>query len=203
MRRGFRTTLKMGLVAIALAAAQMPANAALVWTWDYDGPGVSASGSFTTGDTADASGYVTITSISGQRNGIAITGLQAAGTPIPGNAPFAVDNLVRETSPFLTVEGFGFSLADGTFANPFFASFLATPGHLEFFSAPPFGSAGPEDSEVAINFRAAVVRTAVPEPAGLGLIAAALAGMTLLRRRTEKLDPDNYFSTGGRKPLQV
>ena len=46
-------------------------------------------------------------------------GLQPAGTAVPGNEPFAVDNLVRTAAPQLTVHGFGFSLANGDYANPF------------------------------------------------------------------------------------
>ena len=117
------------------------------WTWSYSEPGISASGTLTTDDAANADGFFPITGISGARNGVAITALQPAGTAIPGNEPFAVDNLIRAGGPQLTGSGFGFALADGTFANAFFADFLTPPGYLEFFSAPPFASGviGPEE----------------------------------------------------------
>jgi hypothetical protein len=38
---------------------------------------------------------------------------QPAGSPIPGNEPFSVDNLVRLDSPQLTVHGFGCAVASG------------------------------------------------------------------------------------------
>jgi hypothetical protein len=126
----------IALAGIAGAAGQ--AKASLVWTWSYSGPGISAAGTFITVDTPDASGFYLITGITGTRNGETITGLQPAGTPIPGNEPFDVDNLVRVGVNQLTGDGFGYSTSGGNFANPFFADFLPNPGYLEVFSVPPF-----------------------------------------------------------------
>ena len=136
-------------------ATSLPDEGALLWTWSYSGEGITASGTLTTTDTADADGFHLITDITGTRNGEAIVALQPTGTSIPGNEPFAVDNLISLTDPQLTGSGFGYAIADGTFANPFFADFLSPPGYLEFFSAPPFGSsAGLEDSELPVSFAA-------------------------------------------------
>lgn len=175
---------------LAAAAAIAPASraeAALLWQWSYAGDAVSAAGTFTTGDAADADGYYGITAITGARNGVAITALQPAGTAIPGNEPFAVDNLVRLQGTQLTVEGFGYALSDGSYANPFYADFLSPPGYLEFHSVAPFdaGSVGMEDSELPIVFQAGIVG-AVPEPAAAALAACGLAWMGLraaVRRR--------------------
>jgi hypothetical protein len=87
MRRGLCTAARCSLLALTLAAAQMPVQAALVWNWGYDGAGVTASGTFTTDDAPNASGYFTILNITGQRNGVVITGLQDAGTSIPRQRP--------------------------------------------------------------------------------------------------------------------
>ncbi|MFM8355301.1 MAG: PEP-CTERM sorting domain-containing protein [Gammaproteobacteria bacterium] len=172
------------LVVVMLAAA-FQAEAALLWNWSYSGAGIAASGTLSTNDTPDAGGYYAITGISGQRNGVTITGLQPTGTPIPGNEPFAADNLLRVTGPQLKKGGIGFALADGTYANPIYADFLPTPGYLEFFSAPPFATgaanAGPEDSELRINFTAQLVVASVPQPGGFLLVLADLAAVAWCR----------------------
>jgi hypothetical protein len=139
---------------IELAAAP-PESSTLLWTWSYDAPGIAAEGTLTTTGTADADGFYLVTGITGTRNGESIIGLQPVGTAIPGNEPFAVDNLIAAEGPQLTGNGFGYALADGTYANPFFADFLSPPSYLEFFSAPPFGNGiGPEDSEGPVDFTA-------------------------------------------------
>lgn len=163
-------------VLLSLTAASSAHASLLHWDWSYTAPGIVAVGTFDTQDTPDAAGFYLIAALSGNRNGVGIVGLQPTGTAIPGNEPFAVDNLVKVSGPQLTHNGFGFALSDGTYANPFYADFLATPSYLEFFSAPPFvGGAGSEDSELPIGFSARIV--SVPEPASW---ATMLAGMALL-----------------------
>jgi hypothetical protein len=158
-------------------------EADVLWKWEYSAPGIAASGTATTVDVPDANGGYLITSIQGTRNGETITGLQPTGTPIPGNEPFAVDNLLfLGPGAQLTVHGFGFATSGGNYSNPFYADFLPTPGYLEFFSAPPFalGAPGVEDSELPIQFSAAPV----PEPAGVALVAAGLFWLALRRAVT-------------------
>lgn len=156
-------------------SALSPAQAALLnWTWSYSATGINAGGTLTTEDTPNASGFYLITGIAGTRNGETITGLQATGTAIPGNEPFAVDNLIRLNGPLLTHNGFGFSTSGGNYANPFFADFRSPPSYVEFFSAPPFtAGTGPGDSELSIGFTA----NRVPEPETWALM---LAGLSLL-----------------------
>jgi len=172
------------LLGFAAMTASNPAAADMSWNWSYSGAGISASGTFITNNTPDSSGFYQITAITGQRNGVTITGLQLAGTAIPGNEPYTVDNLFSLDSPKLTGEGFGFGLADGTFANPFFASFDSPPDYLEFYSAPPFtGGTGSEDSELPISFTV----TAGPEPSTYAMALAGLAcGGYLVRRRRKR-----------------
>ncbi|TDH59193.1 hypothetical protein E2C06_28625 [Dankookia rubra] len=133
-------------------------HATLVWHWSYAGDGFSARGLLTTTALADADGFYRITGITGERNGEAIIALEPAGMAIPGNEPFAVDNLIRADGTQLTGNGFGYELEDGTFANPFFADFLTPATYLEFFSTPPFVpgiSAG--DTELPAHFAAVVL----------------------------------------------
>jgi hypothetical protein len=143
--------LLIAWIPVASATAAGPVAASLLWTWSYSEAGISASGTLTTDDAA-------IIGISGSRNGIAITALQPAGTAIPGNEPFLVDNLIRAGTQQLTGSGFGFALADGSFANLFFADFQTPPAYLEFFSAPPSASGvvGPKGSERPVTFIARI-----------------------------------------------
>jgi hypothetical protein len=159
----------------ALTLTMAAATASTLWQWQYSGSGITAAGTFTTVDSPDVDGGYLITGITGTRNGVAITGLQPPGTPIPGNEPYPVDDLVfLGSGPQMTSDGFGFSLADGTYANPFYADFLPTPGYLEFFSTPPFtgSGSGPGNTELPVQFSA--VPISVPEPATYGLILITL-----------------------------
>jgi hypothetical protein len=113
---------------------------------------VSASGSFTTKDAPDANGFYEITVITGEANGVAITGLQPPGTSIPGNDGYPVDNLVRTEAPRLTMHGFGYALSNGTYANPFYGAHFAKPDYYAFFSDP----ANRSTSEPSVAFTATI-----------------------------------------------
>lgn len=160
---------------------------ALTWRWNYSGNGIEAIGTFTTNNTPDDLGFYQILDISGTRNGETITGLQPTGTPIPGNEPFNVDNLISLNSQQLTGEGFGYSTSTGNYASPFFASFLPTPGYLEVFSAPPltpgFENLGTEDSELPITFFANIV--SIPESTSIVslLTLGTLGAISVFKRK--------------------
>ena len=122
--------------------------ASLLWDWSFTGTGVSASGTFTTDAKPDVNGFYQITGITGRANRGTITGLQATGTAIPGNSGFAVDNLVSSTGPQLTMHGFGFSVSNGEYHNPFYSK-----DYLDYISSSPYvdGAGG----EPTIHFAAA------------------------------------------------
>jgi hypothetical protein len=170
----------------------MQPASAFSWNWNYSGTDITASGTFTTNDIPNNLGFYQISGITGARNGETITGLQAAGTAIPGNEPFEVDNLISLNSQQLTGNGFGYSTSQGKYSSPFFASFLPKPGYLEVFSAPPivpgFENFGPEDSELPISFSARIIT--VPEPNSiLSLLALSAlgAGSALKRKKLDKV----------------
>ena len=163
--------LLFSVVAILLMH-EPSAMAALLWNWSYSGTGVSASGTFTTDVAPDGAGFYQIVGITGTDNGVTITGLQPTGTAIPGNEPFAVDNLVSAAAPQLTGNGFGFSLTNGDYANPFYTG----SGYHEYLSVPPYvKGAGPE---TPVSFSAAVV----PEPSTALLMLVGLAGLVRFGR---------------------
>jgi hypothetical protein len=145
---GIRLKLALSLLIVSTLAAS--SAEALEWRWSYQGEGVSATGTFTTADAPDADGFYEIAAISGQANGVAIAGLQPAGTSIPGNDGYPVDNLVRTTAPQLSKHGFGYALANGTYANPFYGAHFVPPGYYDFFSDP----ANRKTREPAVTFSA-------------------------------------------------
>ncbi len=146
------------IATVGLMFGAVPVASALTWHWNYAGAGITAGGTFLTNDTPNPLGFYQIIEITGTRNGEAITGLQPSGTPIPGNEPFAVDNLISLNPQQLTGDGFGYATLGGSFASPYFADFLPTPSYLEVFSTPPlvsgFQNFGPEDSELLMEFSA-------------------------------------------------
>jgi len=123
------------------------------WKWSYQGEGVAASGTFTTDDGPNADGFYEITRITGEANGVAITGLEPPGTAIPGNDGYPVDNLIRTAAPQLSKDGFGYAMANGTYANPFYGAHFAKPDYYAFFSDP----ANRRTSEPSVAFTATIV----------------------------------------------
>jgi hypothetical protein len=137
-------------IAIGAAFAAGNAGASMTWRWVCSGEGLEARGRLTTADAPDANGFYAITGIEGEANGVAITGLQPAGSAIPGNKGWPVDGLVREAEPQLSEGGFGFGLADGGHVNPFFGARFDPPGVLAVITNPAKG----EWREPRVQFRA-------------------------------------------------
>ncbi|WP_056666141.1 PEP-CTERM sorting domain-containing protein [Rhizobacter sp. Root1221] len=178
-----RVSKPRSLLAAAAAAMGMlctgSAQAALLWDWGYTGAGVNAWGTLTTSDVANSEGFFEITGITGMRNGDVINSLQPAGTSIPGNEPFLVDNLIK-ASGGLSGDGFGYGTQSGSFANVFFADWASPPGVVEFGTRP----SDQTTSELGVSFRFAPsseVAPSVPEPSSVAL--AAIGGLVLLARR--------------------
>lgn len=117
-----RKRQKLAIVATALGISVAgveanPAQAAQLFNFSYSGSGVEASGTFTTTDLDSASNTYTITGITGERNGQQITGLLPTTSstgpsifPLP-DAELAYDNLLNNSSPFVSLNGIAFNVA--------------------------------------------------------------------------------------------
>ncbi|MSQ69202.1 MAG: PEP-CTERM sorting domain-containing protein [Gammaproteobacteria bacterium] len=115
--------------------------------------------------------------ITGTRNGEAITSLIATGESIPGNEPYASDNLLRPGSNSqITKYGFGFSTAGGSCANPYWADWLNPQSTVEVLTTAPYTGI---TSEVAVSFSAELI----PEPSTIGLLLGGLAMLGLSVRQ--------------------
>jgi PEP-CTERM motif len=170
-----RRTLATGLFwAATLLSA--PASASLLWHWQYTGVDIEARGQFTTTDSADSNGYYEIIGITGTRNGAAITSLTPTGEGIPGNEPYVSDNLLRPgLNSQITKYGFGFSTADGRYANPYWADWLDPKRTMEVLTTDPDTFI----DEVAVSFSAELI----PEPSTIGLLLGGLAMLGLSVRQ--------------------
>ena len=152
---------------------------AATWNFDFSGSGVSESLTITTGASVmtygDGAGFL-ITGVTGQRNGVAITGLtQAANNPAlaPGyttssDGRWWFDNVILTSGKF-DLWGILFSTADGKEYNLYNDKGQNIDGYFNTRTN------GYELTNVAAR---------VPESgASVTLIGAALVGLAMVRRR--------------------
>lgn len=141
VRRQLRAAILLAAIGVSIGA-----EAAITWHWRYAGHGTVACGVLQTADTPDASGHYTVLRISGQRGADPIAGLFPTGQAIPGNEPYAVDNLIKlDKDGQLTQHGLGFALSSGGHANPYFSP---ESGYSEVFTTPS------SFREVPVQFKA-------------------------------------------------
>jgi hypothetical protein len=163
-----RLATTAALVTAGLLSATS-ASAVTTWNFSYTGAGVTASGSFTTAGNALVP--EDILSISGLRNGIAITGL----VPVGSDPDFFYDNQFTVASPNFTDGGMVYSLANGQNINVYF--FAGT--YTDLFVV---NNTTPFETDITWNVAAAPV----PEPA---TVLSMLAGLGLMgafvRRRSQ------------------
>jgi len=154
-----RLATTAAFVATGLMSATT-ASAVTTWNFNYSAPGLTAAGSFTTAGNALVP--EDILSISGVRNGIAITGLVPLGT----DPDFSYDNQFTATAPNFTSDGMVYGLSNGQHINVYF---------FEGAYADLYVLGGATPVETPINW--SVVRAPVPEPA---TVLSMLAGLGLL-----------------------
>ncbi|WP_051379119.1 hypothetical protein [Derxia gummosa] len=121
MPKPLRRPLLAAVITVLACAVLPAAHADTLWKWSFTGKGVTARGVLTTADAGDAQGFHRITSIEGRRNGEEIAALFPAGSAIPGNEGYPVDNLIRyDEGGMLTILGLGYCLKSGACANVFY-----------------------------------------------------------------------------------
>ena len=158
----------------------------MVYDFSYTATGISASGQITTSSTpiasgAYAGGYPMI-GMTGQRNGVTITGLldpSAAGTNVSEDST-AFDNVFYPVPPnayyFDGVAGIAYTTTNSS-SGYVYNVYSNGTGYSEYQGYVPSTKEGP------INTLTSLTVNLVPEPASLALLAFAGAGIFLLGRR--------------------
>ncbi|CAA9493801.1 MAG: hypothetical protein AVDCRST_MAG91-687 [uncultured Sphingomonadaceae bacterium] len=173
MTNRFRLFVATALTGAALVAT--PCSAARFFDFSYSGLGIAASGRLTTNDTPSR-GALTITDVTGQRNGATIDRLFPAGTTVDedGNT---IDNRLFTSMPFLSFNGFGFgTVGSDALFNPFFAE----TEYQEFVSINGVGIAS---QIIDFSLAEVSVSSAVPEPGAWAMMLVGFGAVGFAMRR--------------------
>jgi hypothetical protein len=153
------------------------------FAWSYNGVGVNASGTFTA--TPNTDGTFQITDISGERNGVPITGLSTFG--------FA-NNLIYPFIPFFDYSGLSF-VAGGTEFNVYGTIEHAPEGDRAFLTE-GFITFNPDRNVIFTELTEFTLSriAEVPEPATLLLFSTGLIGLIYRLRKSRSNPPPTTVS---------
>ena len=172
--RSSRSLALMAAAAATAAIAVGPASATeFLWSYSGDNGGpVTASGILDA--TPDGGGVYSVTSISGTRNGVAITGL----TTYAGD-----DNLVYTTAPYVDYPGLAY-LAGGSAFNVYYDTGTSNSyacGAIGYCEIGPgiTGTSGLGPPVNSIGSITTFTLTAVPEASAWAMMLVGFAGLGL------------------------
>ena len=163
---------QLGAAALALASI-IGASAAHAEAWSIDYATVDGDSAMIDliTDNTPTNGAYTVTAISGERDGFAITGLSAYA---------ASDQLLFAVDPYFDLSGISFTTTQtDTSGNPLAYNLFTSSGYFELASA--VDPVGYPNNGVA--FAAGFSVTDVPEPVSITLLGVGMIGMGAVRRR--------------------
>ena len=142
-----------------------------IWDFSYSGGSTSASGTFTT---TVMNGQNIVTGITGEWNGVAISGLLAPGA-------YYNDNVLSPSAPYVDVSGISFYTADSHNVNLWYGG--DSPSQEE--AVGPSGNSGEVDSLTAVTLNVSPQSNNAPwEPSDVITAVGVLAfGAVQVRRR--------------------